>query len=294
MTLFRPKSVPPPPPSSVRPLPSWIAPRPIRSDTRTTPFTRQGRRQTGSFNVADAAQGRRQTGSFGGADAGPVSARGPRSGFFPEASAVWGEARSRGDSLPPIARGPAASVLDVAEATSIAPPIVPEPTAAELSLQAEIAALQAALTAAVAETARVRREVLEASAPELVRLAAAIAEQVIGRKVEQDPAILAALAREGIDALLEADELIVAVAPDLADRVPPEVWARALEGRATVVTDPALDAMRCEVRGKSSRVAVDPRARLRVVLDALDDAALEAAAASSPAPRSSPPREGAR
>jgi hypothetical protein len=294
MSLFRPKSVPPPPPSSTRPLPSWIAPRPIRSDTRPSPFTRQGRRQTGSFNAADVAQGRRQTGSFNSVEPGPVSARGARSGFFPEGSGAWGEGRLRGDSLPPIARGPAASVLEVAEATSLAPPIVPEPTAVELSLQAEIAALQAALTAAVAETARVRREVLEASAPELVRLAAAIAEQVIGRKIEQDPAILAALAREGIDALLEADEIVVAVAPDLAERIPAEVWTRALEGRATVVVDLALDGMRCEVHGKSSRVAVDPQARLRVVLDALDDAALEAAATSSPAPRSSPLREGAR
>jgi hypothetical protein len=284
MTMFRPKSAPPPAPTSVRPLPSWIAPRPIRSDTRPTPFTRQGRRQTGSF--AGVEPGRRQTGSWSSVEPGPPSALGARSSFFPDLAGARGEGRLRGDSLPPGSRGPGATVLEVAEATSIAPPIALEPTAMELSLQAEIATLQAALTAAVAETARVRSEVLLASAPELVRLAAAIAEQVIGKRLESDPTILAALAREGLDALLEADELVVAVAPDLAERVPAEVWARALEGRATVVADPTLSAMRCEVRGKSSRVAVDPRARLRVVLDALDDPALE-----GPAPSS---REGAR
>ncbi len=292
MTVFGSKSAPPPPPSS-RPLPSWIAPRPIRSDTRPTPFTRQGRRQTGSFTSVEPGPGRRQTGSFAGVEPGPVSARSARSSFFPDLPGARGDGRGRGDSLPPGSRGPAASVLEVAEATSIAPPHALEPTAVELSLQAEIAALQAALTAAVAETARVRREVLEASVPELVHLAGTIAEQVIGKRLERDPSILAALAREGIDALLEADELTVAVAPDLAERVPPEVWARALEGRATVVVDASMDATRCEVRGKSSRVAVDPRARLRVVLDALDDPALEAPAPSSRSGQGSP-REGAR
>lgn len=270
--MLRPKSVPPPaaaPPS--RPLPSWAAPRPIRSDTRPTPFTRQGRRQTGSFNTVepkDAAARARSSVVISSSDPPPR---------------MDGQPLSR----PPVSLG-AASVMEVARATSIAPPLVPEPSANELSLQAEIVELQAALTAAVAETARVRREVMEASAPELVRLAAAIAEQVIGQRFERDPSILAALAREGIDALLESDELIVAVSPDLADRVPPEVWARALEGHATVVSDPGLDAMRCEVRGKSSRVAVDPRSRLRVVLDALDDASLEGAPPSSRGPRSSP------
>lgn len=269
--MLRPKSVPPPaaaPPS--RPLPSWAAPRPIRSDTRPTPFTRQGRRQTGSFNTVepkDAAARARSSVVISSSDPPP-----------------------RMDtplSRPPVSLG-AASVMEVARATSIAPPFVPEPSANELSLQAEIVELQAALTAAVAETARVRREVMEASAPELVRLAAAIAEQVIGKRFDHDPSILAALAREGIDALLESEELVVAVSPDLSDRVPSEVWARALEGHATVVTDPGLDAMRCEVRGKSSRVSVDPRSRLRVVLDALDDASLEGAPPSSRGPRSSP------
>ncbi|MFO0592849.1 MAG: FliH/SctL family protein [Polyangiaceae bacterium] len=279
--MLRPKSVPPPPaaPPS-RPLPSWAAPRPIRSDARPTPFTRQGRRQTGSFTTVEPQS---------------AAARAGRTVVFSSDPPPRMDAHAPTASMAPASIG-AASVMEVARATSMAPPFMPEPTATELSLQAEIVELQAALTAAVAETARVRREVLQASAPELVRLAAAIAEQVIGQRMEKDPTLLAALAREGIDALLESDELTVAVAPDLADKVPPEAWARALEGRAAVVTDPTLDAMRCEVRGKSSRVFVDPRSRLRVVLDALDDAALEAPASSSRGPRSAPTssREGSR
>lgn len=270
--MLRPKSVPPPSVPVSRPLPSWAAPRPIRSDTRPTPFTRQGRRQTGSFNTVEPQS---------------AASRGPRSSVVISSSEPPPRMDGQPMSRAPMSLG-AASVMEVARATSIAPPLVPEPTANELSLQAEIVELQAALTAAVAETARVRREVLEASAPELVRLASAIAEQVIGQRFERDPQLLAALAHEGIEALLEADDVIVAVSPDLADRIPPEVWARALEGHATVVTDPGLDPMRCEVRGKSSRVAVDPRSRLRIVLDALDDAALEGAPQSSLGPRSSP------
>ncbi len=293
MTVFGSKSAPPPPPSS-RPLRvvDRAPPHPLGHATHAVHAARA--QANGLVHQRGAWPGAAANGLVRGRGARPPSPRGARDpASFPTSRARGATAAGAATRCRPARVGPRRASLEVAEATSIAPPHALEPTAVELSLQAEIAALQAALTAAVAETARVRREVLEASVPELVHLAGTIAEQVIGKRLERDPSILAALAREGIDALLEADELTVAVAPDLAERVPPEVWARALEGRATVVVDASMDATRCEVRGKSSRVAVDPRARLRVVLDALDDPALEAPAPSSRSGQGSP-REGAR
>lgn len=249
MSDARAKSVPPPPVS--RPVPSWIAPRPIRSELRPGPFVKASRRRT--------------TNPWLHSDPGPLSTRAPRSGIS-DLSALAGEGTLY-DSMPP---GPRAASPSIAP-KSLAPPRIAEPTAAELSLQAEIAGLKGALADALALAARARREVLVASVPEVVRLAQAIAETVIGDRIDRDPSVLSRLAREGIDALLAQDEIVVAVAPDLAERVTAEVWGLSLEGRATVVTDPSLPAMRCEVRTKVARVAVDPGSRLRAVLEALDD-----------------------
>lgn len=257
----RHKSVPPPP--SSRPIPSWIAPRPARSDIRPSPFLRAGRRRATNPWLHSEP---------------PPSARVSRSMEPPP------HAESPTfDSMPPSQRPPPPS-MRVPPKSIPAPRIANEPTAMELSLQAEIAGLKGALADAVAMAARARREVLVASVPEVVRLATAIAEQAIGDRLDREPAVVARLAREGIDALLATDEIVVAVAPDLAERMTPEVWLLSLEGRAQVVTDPALPPMRCEVRSKVARVAVDPGSRLRAILEAIDDVASEGAEA--------PPSEG--
>ena len=248
MSDARAKSIPPP---TSRPMPSWIAPRPIRSELRPGPFVKGARRRT--------------TNPWLHSDPAPASARQARSGLS-DFSGLSGEG-SVFEPRPPSQRPPAPSIAP----RSITPPRIAEPTATELSLQAEIAGLKGALADAVAMVARARREVLVASVPEVVRLATAIAEQAIGDRLDRDPSVLARLAREGIDALLSQEELVVAVSPDLADKVTPEVWAMSLDGRAAVVTDPALPAMRCEVRTKVARVSVDPASRLRAILEAMDD-----------------------
>lgn len=247
MAAQKPNVAPPP-------LPSWIAPRP-RPEGRSSPFAAKPRAP-----ITPPPFGR---------DAG--SARGEhreasRSGEMP-AVAPPSLPASAIDAPPPSVRSMGAMDSKPRPSIHHRPN---EPSAAELAMQAEIAGLQGALASAVAEAARARREVMRASAPELVRLAVTIAEQVIGQRLAADPGLVPRLAREGIDALLEHDDLVVAVGSDLAAKVPADVWAAALEGRATVMTDPSLDPMGCEVRGKTSRVAVDPWARLRAVSGALD------------------------
>lgn len=252
------------------PLPSWIAPRP-RPEARTSPLAAVPRVAAAS-PVSPAS---------GGASPNARSLRPPSPDVAQLASEPANDPLS--EAPPPSVAGPVEAALENALRGPRFVPGAVDSLARELGMQAEIAGLQSALAAAVAETARVRREVLEASLPSLVELAVAIAQQVIGQKVAEDPAIVARLAREGVDALLDQEDLVVAVSPDLAAKVPAEVWASALEGHASVVTDPSLEPMRCEVRGKKARVGVDPEARLRAVVLALDDD--EVAPSSAQVPR---------
>jgi hypothetical protein len=143
----------------------------------------------------------------------------------------------------------------------------PEPHAAILE------ALRGALTLAVADAARARRDALAASEADLVALAAAVAQQIVGREIRLDPGLIAAWAREGVAALGEQDEVVVAIAPDLAELVPAATWAAALPGSAAPVIDPSLPPSGCEIRGRYGRVDASVNARISAVLAALGDVA---------------------
>ncbi len=148
--------------------------------------------------------------------------------------------------------------------------IPPPPNPVELrDYESELEELRADVVDAVAAAKAHRRAVLAASERDLVSLAIAIAERVVGRELTVDPSFVAQLAREGVDALSAQDELTVAIAPDLAERVPAEAWARALDRTASPVVDATLGAARIEVRGKYGRVDASVSARLDAVARAL-------------------------
>lgn len=255
--------------SPVRALPSWIAPRPrveaFASPLVALPAVPRMPSMTGPYHLPEQAAANATT-PYGGT---------PAPWLDPEA--MSGSAAARLSEQPEAHRAPASlrsgagGLVDRALRESGMAPRSLSPNVAELAHQAEIAGLRSALAEAVAAATRVRREVLEASVPEVVKLATAIAEQVIGRKLSSDATLVPRLAREGIEAMLDQHDLVVAVSPDLAASIPPEAWSNALEGRAQVVTDVTLDSMRCEVRGAGTRVAVDPRARLEAVLATLGE-----------------------
>lgn len=134
--------------------------------------------------------------------------------------------------------------------------------------EVEIASLRVALATVTAQLAHARREVLEASERELVTLAVAVAERIVGRELATDPSLVARWAKEGLDALVGDDAPIVAVAPDVAQRVPAETWAEALGG-VPMVVDASLAPGGCEVRGRLSRVDESAASRLTAITAAL-------------------------
>jgi hypothetical protein len=184
---------------------------------------------------------------------------------------------------PPPSRPHAARVEDRGDgllAVEGAPASVPTPSRRFVPLPAppmpcadpaEIEKLSAALVEAVAVGVRARREALAAAERDLVHLALAIAGKVVGREVAADPAVVARWAHEGIRALGEQDQIAVAISPDLAERLPLDEWARALDGIVPVV-DRSLPPGGCEVRGSYGRVDAGLAPRLASVAETLEEA----------------------
>lgn len=142
--------------------------------------------------------------------------------------------------MPPAA---SARVLEVEEALELA--------------RAEIARLASVL-------ATVRARVLEEAEPEIVRLALAIAERVVGRELAADPRIVARWIEEGLASLPGPNEPTVAVAPDVAATLGEDASTR-----GAVLVDAALAPGSCELRDGPSVVAIGVRARLAALSDAL-------------------------
>lgn len=151
----------------------------------------------------------------------------------------------------------------------------PGPSPAELELTVELArvkeekaALEDKLAQMTVRMARLHRDVLEASEPELVKLAMVIAERVVGRELAVDPALVVAWARESIRALGASDDVVIAVAPDVAANVPDDAWAE-LRPAATVRADPLLLEGTTEVRAPEGRIPSGAKARINAVAQAL-------------------------
>jgi flagellar biosynthesis/type III secretory pathway protein FliH len=152
---------------------------------------------------------------------------------------------------------------------SAPPPAVDLGLAAALAqLAEENATLRAQVTEMAQTMARLRREVLEASEPELVNLAMAIAERVVARELSTDPTLFVRWAREAIQALAAKDEVVIALARDVAQQVPPDAWHGVeVPNRRTI--DPQLAPGTIEVRAPEGAVADGGPARLASVAEAL-------------------------
>ena len=128
-------------------------------------------------------------------------------------------------------------------------------------LRPENAELRRTVEALTRELSRVRQDSIEASEAELVRLACAVAERIVGAELSTDPGHIVGWAREGIDALDAKESVVVALAPDLALALPTEAWS-ALGASVTVELDASLAPSSCEVRSRTGVAKVSAAARM--------------------------------
>ncbi|HEY5147871.1 MAG TPA: FliH/SctL family protein [Polyangiaceae bacterium] len=125
----------------------------------------------------------------------------------------------------------------------------------------ENAALQKQVADMAISMVRLRAGVLASSEGELVRLAVQIAERIAGEELRSDPGLVVAWAREGLEALGAREDIVIAVAPDLAAVLEASDWAAVVGPGVRVETDLSLGAFACEVRKRASVVDASLRAR---------------------------------
>ncbi len=137
------------------------------------------------------------------------------------------------------------------------------------TLRAENAALRERVGALSSSLTTTRSAVLEASEPELVQLALAIAERVVGRELSTSPALVAEWAREALACLSSRENATVTVSSDVAATVPTEAWS-AVGVTSSVAVDSSWPAGSCVARSGASSADASLGARLSAVRDALD------------------------
>jgi hypothetical protein len=170
---------------------------------------------------------------------------------------------------------PDVTPLRIVESSDEAPVIIPKPSPlpedllADDGLREENAALAARLDEATRALESLRAQALRDGESELVRLALAVAERVVGRELTTDPALVAGWAREALEALLTREGLVVTVSPDVAAAVAPAAWERALAAPYTLVVDAALPPHACSARAGAATVDAGLGARLAAMRDAL-------------------------
>jgi flagellar assembly protein FliH len=134
-------------------------------------------------------------------------------------------------------------------------------------LTEENAALRVQVAQMAGAMAGLRREVLEASEPELVSLALAIAQRVVARELRLDPTLILHWAHDAIQSLATKDEVIIALGRDVAKDLPED--ARTLSGGVPIEVDPQLAPDACEVRAPGCTIAAGAEARVAAVAEVL-------------------------
>ena len=143
------------------------------------------------------------------------------------------------------------------------PPASAPQSSAEAAIESFVQAAEAMSEIRALRQSRVERD--------LVELSRAIASRIIGRELQADPGILVALARDGISALAERENVVVRFAAD----VPAELrtsLTEAVSHRApgcTVLFDPELASGSCVVESAQGYVDESVSTRLDVVMEQL-------------------------
>lgn len=169
----------------------------------------------------------------------------------------------------PEAAAAEAALYDQATRLSL-PPMTPPPSIAPevtAALEAELDRTREQLAAALAEAERFQRQVLEASERQLVELALAISERVVGRELSLDPTLVAAWAKEGIRALAGQGSISMRVSADVKASL--DKYMPGDASSVSVDVDDALPPASCRLQGSLGAVDASLAARLDAVADAL-------------------------
>lgn len=126
-------------------------------------------------------------------------------------------------------------------------------------------ALLAQVSAFVGERVRLVRDAEE----KVVRLALAIAENIVSEHLAVQPETVLAWVHEGIVTLAAEERLVIAVSPIVMERVPTHAWHAVTSEGHKVEVDPALTGFACEIRSNHGLLEQSVRSRTQAVCAAL-------------------------
>jgi flagellar biosynthesis/type III secretory pathway protein FliH len=106
------------------------------------------------------------------------------------------------------------------------------------------------------------RELVDCAEREIMKLALAVAERVVGREVATDPSLVVAWVREAIAGAELGEGVAIYVSTDLAANIPEGAWGDLAD---RVAVDEELPRDTCEVHDGARVVPCSERARLSLV-----------------------------
>ena len=137
------------------------------------------------------------------------------------------------------------------------------------ALSAELETLRATASELAVALVTAQRRVLEASEGALVRLALDIAAKVVAQRMDEDPTQIVDWARDAIATLPVREALVVALSPDLAERIAEPAWNAVTEGMHRLEVDATLAPATCEIRATSASIEVSAAGRLAAIGEAI-------------------------
>lgn len=132
--------------------------------------------------------------------------------------------------------------------------------------RANIEQLEGELAASREAAVAVATQLRDDAEGELVKLAIAVAERVVGRELSVAPALIVDWVREALAGSDLGGSFVVATSADLSAAVPEAAWG---ELEDALRMDPALPAGTCEVRDGGRTVTVSAEERFETVAEAL-------------------------
>ena len=149
---------------------------------------------------------------------------------------------------------------------SVIPPAIS--TMREVELASEVTVLRAEIAHLGEQLANARKQVLADSELEILKLVVTVATRIVGREVDAEPSLILPWIREGMT-MLPGEEVTVAIASDVAERIAADEIASEIPKARRVVVDDSLPPGAVEVREGNGTIEVGADARVAAMSDAL-------------------------
>lgn len=214
---------------------------------------------------------------FGGTFDGPVTSRRVPSWIVPQSDSGLRSARqtSKKPTEPPRESPEAvatARILAIEEAAALEVAQLREQLehleGRRAALAEELERQHEANKALIRALGKAREDLFLEGEGELLRLAMAVAERVVGAELKTPVPVITRWVKEAVALYGGGTGLTLVLSPALVAAMPAHEWEK-VAGEVAVALDPNLEGICCELRGPDARATISARHRLDAVAEAL-------------------------